>query len=708
MHIRKTTCLAAVACTLFATSAAAQCHLPAAPLAKRIEQSIVIAEGTVIAQKSFWDEAHRVIYTASSIAVRAWYKNGLPADTIEFITPGGQVDNDLLKVSGALELRPGDNGIFLTSIPAPAAINRNRSGKQQYFASHGIYSFLPVHSASQSVLDEGKTIQLSAFTSLARGITGQQKKTVLAKNNAADVQQNILSAITLFSPATVTAGTGTTITITGAGFGNTPGTVFFRNSNTGGGNFIGTSPNHIVSWDDNTIVTQVPTGAGTGTFFIQDALAVNSPLTATPLSVTYNITNVTQGDGTIHRTYLIDDGANGDGGYHFLFSNNTANNGEDFTANAAAMQRIAEAAGRWVSSVSYPLYAQGCAGTTAMQTPGPDGTNIISFDSDAWDLDVQSGNSTLAVAYSYYSRCSGGGNWELVDMDIIFRRNGNPNGTGGAVNWNFSDAAPLAGQTDFLSVAIHEIGHTLQLGHIISPGSVMHYAIAAGTMSRTLSAGSDIAGGQDVMNISKAYNPPLLPCGGDFSQPRQAADYIASADCNVLVIQLASFSARAEMNHAILEWEATSSAGDQFILQRSADGYSYQNIATMDARNGSAAYNWTDKNLLPGLYYYRLALANNDGTIKYSSIEKITVRNSNKAWIVTQGSRQLQVYLPYYGVTTATEALLLNAGGQQVSRFRLIPGVQTTIDMSPYPPGTYFLHSIINSKTVTEKITIAH
>jgi hypothetical protein len=95
--------------------------------------------------------------------------------------------------------------------------------------------------------------------------------------------------------------------------------------------------------------------------------------------------------------------------------------------------------------------------------------NIIRFDQGE-----ELPNNVLGVCYSYYSACREG-QWYIAEYDIVFDDD---------ANWEYGPANAVTPKFDFESVAFHELGHGLQLGHVINPQDVMHYAIAPGTQQR--------------------------------------------------------------------------------------------------------------------------------------------------------------------------------------------------------------------------------
>lgn len=105
-------------------------------------------------------------------------------------------------------------------------------------------------------------------------------------------------------------------------------------------------------------------------------------------------------------------------------------------------------------------------------------------------------------------------------------------------------------------------------------------------------------------------------------------DYITVAvsySTATLPIALESFSAVRQNNTDVLSWTGSSDdEGDQFIVQRSGDSRTWQNLATIPAREASTQYGYTDNTPLNGNNFYRLYLQNKDAQGTYSAIQEIS------------------------------------------------------------------------------------
>jgi hypothetical protein len=269
--------------------------------------------------------------------------------------------------------------------------------------------------------------------------------------------------ITNFSPNTASAGTGSQITINGSGFGAGPASsskyVEFADADNGGLTGVRPALVEYVSWSDNQIVVIVPSDAGTGAIRVSNGTA--TAVSAAILTVSYNIIN--QGNYQIKHV-----NSNSQGGYTWQLE-------LSFNAQSNAKNSFLKSLSAWscFTGINWNVGVP----TPANQT-GRDGINIVRFDTGA---ELPAG--VLGVAYTYYTSC-GSNKWEITETDLVFDKE---------TTWNFEDALPGPSQTDFQSVAQHELGHAHSLGHVIDNTDLMHFSIAPGTR-RTIGQNNRNAG----------------------------------------------------------------------------------------------------------------------------------------------------------------------------------------------------------------------
>lgn len=162
---------------------------------------------------------------------------------------------------------------------------------------------------------------------------------------------------------------------------------------------------------------------------------------------------------------------------------------------AAAIQA---AAGTWsAAGFQFTGGAPSGSGTGACSGGGLDGQNTV-----GWA--AQSG-SVLAVTCTWYSQS--GNPHPAIEFDMQF----DP-------DWPWTTGAP---QVDVQSVALHEFGHALGLGHSADGSAVMYPSYTAGTLKQSLSA-DDIAGAQQL--YGGGANPTATPTSAPTSTPTPAGN----------------------------------------------------------------------------------------------------------------------------------------------------------------------------------------
>lgn len=465
-----------------------QCSMIEVPLSQRIQNSSAIFEGRVFKKASFWNSEHTLIYTSNTIEIYKIFKGEIHSFQIELITEGGTIGNKMHLVEPSLQLTEGDIGTFFIETAKTTNPRSLNPANLQFQAYSDVQGFVKYDLTNNSATDPFKKytsiendlyIVLEKRTAYKYSIVKSIDISGLQNNS----QQQLIPVINSFTPTTITAGTFTILTIDGSGFGALQGSsvVKFKNPDDGGATYIQPAVSHYVSWSDTQIQVKVPNktnlsgSAGTGTIQV-----VVSSITATSsgiLTVTYNETNIESG-GTIYQPEHVNMNANG--GY--TFENYTA-----FAANAPATASFERALGTW-RCATYMNWKMG--GTTSVNAYGNDGTNVVRF-----DVGSELSPGILGKCYSYYTSCSAGV-WYVEELDISFDD---------GASWNYSTNAPSGSQSDFESVALHELGHGHQLGHVINTNDVMHYSLTTGTTRRVVNA-DNIAAGNDVMSRSLTTN----------------------------------------------------------------------------------------------------------------------------------------------------------------------------------------------------------
>lgn len=558
--------------------------LPLAP-GQRVQLSPLIVEAQVRDAESVWDAGHRRLFTRHHLRVFSLLK-GQPADTtgLVLITEGGRLGLDQQTLTNTLQLGPGQRGVFFLApatwpgLPTAARL-LTPVGSQQ--------GFIEVNPTDGTAAEPFRTYPAldAAFYRQLAGLTGQARRVLqplpgVPKPPAARPTGALAPLVTGLSPASLPAGAGAVLTITGTGFGSSRGTGFveFRNADDGGATRVKAREADYLAWTDTRIQVRVPSAgsggrpAGSGTVRVttDGQLPADSFL---PLTVIYALTNVESTDGMfLQRPNHI--AQNASGGISFQL-------GPSFVTGPAAAWQRALAAWRCNTGMNW----DGAAGPS--NTIADDGVNVVAFDQGT-QLPAQ----VLGRTTSYYRGCyapDGSVVFWVKEIDMQFDD---------AANFQFGPANATSPQLDFETVAVHELGHAQQLGHLILPGAVMHFSIGRGQNARTLSAASDVAGGRQVLRVRSFRN---LGCSGPALLP---------APLTALAASYASGPG--------LSWTTRDECFlSSFVVERSAgrDTTGWERVGTVAARPPAAHYSFIDAQPAAGPRYYRLRLVRPDGSL---------------------------------------------------------------------------------------------
>jgi len=423
-----------------------------------VKYSSNILEGKIIAKDYFYNSDKSFIHTKYTILVSKSFK-GETTDTLVFIAEGGELDNLKIKSSAEDELFLNEMGTFFLSKNIDNVFELSA-------ANQSIFKYdLITNSISNSVL-KFSAIGENAFVKLLEQNIGQsfvQFNNFTVINCSKNKQLLTNPFITNLSPLTITAGTESSLTISGSGFGiQSTGLVYFANADDGGATFISVLGSNILSWSDSKIIVRVPSKAGTGKVWVKQNNFTS--ISTQTLKVDYARSSVEASNGLFQfKTNLVNQSQTG--GY--LISLN-----DKFEANTAAKIAYEKALSNWRCSslVNFTL-----TNPTALDIKASDNTNIVRF-AKAGELKP----GILGITYSYFVSCTDA-YWYVKEFDMVFLD---------TALWNLDSNVTTNNQFDFLSVATHELGHAVQLGHVIDNSNLMHYSINKGDEKRIIDINS--------------------------------------------------------------------------------------------------------------------------------------------------------------------------------------------------------------------------
>jgi hypothetical protein len=469
-------------CFLFQKSNS-QCLLIPISLDQRVNQSTLIVEGIVKNERSIWDESHYNIYTIYTVELTRIFKGNPIGSSIEVVSQGGQIDNKLEIVTNTIKTENGEAGVF-TLIPTNDPVKTDKPLYECYAATQGFLKYDGVDRSASGVFDKYVSVENDLYPRLesklgksrATSFSLQWEKIIGGKtkqnshnhlNNEINQQRpegtEGTTAITGFSPTSITAGTSSSIVISGSGFGATQGTstVQFKNANDGGSTYISPLANQYLSWSDNSITVVVPTQAGTGT--VRVVTTANTFTSSSNLTVSYNITNFTYAtNSTAYFAKLKND--NSAGGYSFSYFT-------DFAASTNAVTYFEKSKDDWIcaSGVNWAI-----GSITAIDVIASDGVNVVRFDNGS-----ELSTGVLGQTTSRYSGCVSGTNyyWHLEEVDMAYDD---------GASFYYGTGTTFTGQYDFYSIVLHEMGHAHQIGHSISSPDLMHWSISTNQVKRTI------------------------------------------------------------------------------------------------------------------------------------------------------------------------------------------------------------------------------
>ncbi len=395
---------------------------------KIVQRSNFIIRGKVISTESQWkeDSRGRHIYTTVTVKILDKIKGNIKNDAFAFEVVGGIVDDIGEAASGTPVFEMDEEAIIFLA-GHPLTIQHGTNGKILIYDSRVYLDDLEV--TADSFIRALKILEKAPGATIPLG-----EKYQAPTAEAADVP--IITDIS-FDQALA-------VTITGTNFGSTQGSnkvEFFNKSRQQ------KIPASIVSWSNTQIICTVPANISAG----------SSPVTVTTSDGTSSSYIILAAECYIYEGYKW---FGASPVVYYYINQNTS----DCTGEGAAVQSAADTWNNVGADFTFQ-YGGSCSSTSQ----GMNGTNCIMWGTSLSD-------STVARAYKWYYVSTK----EIFECDIVFND----------LHYTWStDQAPPSGKHDVESVALHELGHWLNLKDLYDladSDEVMYGYISSGQTKREL------------------------------------------------------------------------------------------------------------------------------------------------------------------------------------------------------------------------------
>jgi hypothetical protein len=566
------------------------------PLSTMVSQSSIVVEGKASARRGFWNAAHNRIFTATTVTVYKVFKGQIQGNQVEFITPGGQVGEQMDLIQDGPDPKLQGAGLFF-GVPTQQAPTGSALPTAQVLDVFNVYEgyltyrgdetkdhnaafsacrryrdipttlYAPIQQAAGHPYQELAPFNIDTYDRYAelrhspmeeplQRLTPTQKKSPSSNRNASTSQSieaglvgpTAVPTITGFNTTSIKAGTFDQLIITGSGFvdgtGNKP-LVFFRNvdvlQNPQAPARV-PCPAENIQVTNTQITLVMPSNV--------DRTVNNTPYLGIAGSGTVLIQNA---NGSVISTTSLNvfraettvdfPGLTGANQFYrqLRLTGPSSRQGYEFYyepsmyAMPQAVKDAEQALRRWRQRTTVNL---GDDNSFPVSFIRRDAVCNIGFQPQPPGPRRFAMQTTLYVDLCTDNTRNGQFLYvSAVDIEI------NPN-----IAWHYDTLTVVpATEVDFHSALMHEFGHAIALDHIDDPSKVMHAATAsAGTFRRKLRIEPELNGAANVLSRSSTqlvctqgpYTPmvaitsPSVQTGADLLLTPNTVTYCTYPDDN--------------------------------------------------------------------------------------------------------------------------------------------------------------------------------
>lgn len=423
---------------------------------------------------------------------------------------------------------------------------------------------------------------------------------------------------------------------------------------------------------------QVTVSGTTGPFLVSQPNTVLAWPVGSTQTVTWDVAGTT---GSPINTSTVNIRLSTDGGYTFpiTLAASTANDGSEvvtvpnFPSNFARVK--IEATNNIFFDISDTNFTIGDTAPVSYCTSNGNNQN-----------DEYIGNVTLNTINNSTGASTGGyGDYTNISTDLTqgtsFNISVTPTWTGTLYNEGYA-----------VWIDYNKNGDFTDAGDLVFSSAPSQTTPVTGSFTIPVSAPA----GATRMRVSMKYNGVPDPCES-FSYG-EVEDYTVNISAPILPVDWLYFHANLTEKETVqLEWAtAMEQNAEEFIIERSADGRNFMEIARQSAAGNSTTqrtYSNEDTQPLSGVSYYRIRQVDFNGATTFSNVETITLRDASTQISVypnpISGGDNLQIVS---GLEEDLDIILFNSKGQKILRSSVVNG-NGMIPLN-LPTGIYFYEVI--------------
>lgn len=170
---------------------------------------------------------------------------------------------------------------------------------------------------------------------------------------------------------------------------------------------------------------------------------------------------------------------------------------------------------------------------------------------------------------------------------------------------------------------------------------------------------------------------------------------VSFAITGLLPVQLNGFAGYPEAAGNRLRWSASSTDKVQYNIERSIDGYHFNQLTSIEAKAGWTNYDYLDQSPPTGNVYYRLRITEADGHFSYSGILLLRRSDSRDFALYPTISRSPQYSLYSPKPIIRGQVTVMTMDGRVLQSYPLpaniAAGQTTMVQLKPIPTGAYLL-----------------